>query len=179
MTVIYETPRTLVRAFEANDVDDCFVWMSDPEVARYELYPPYDYEETREDVLRAGALPINTPGVWNEYAVVTRDTRRVIGGVSFHYDDSENRSFEVGYRIATGHQRQGYAREAVHGLLQLVFSLGAHRVFAIMDVRNTASVRLAERLGMRREAHMLQNVWVKGEWNDEYIYAMLEHEFQP
>jgi RimJ/RimL family protein N-acetyltransferase len=35
-----------------------------------------------------------------------------------------------------------------------------------------------ERLGMRREAHLLENEFVKGEWADEFDYAMLEREWR-
>jgi RimJ/RimL family protein N-acetyltransferase len=35
-----------------------------------------------------------------------------------------------------------------------------------------------ERLGMRREAHLVENEWVKGEWQSELVYAILEHEWR-
>jgi RimJ/RimL family protein N-acetyltransferase len=44
-----------------------------------------------------------------------------------------------------------------------VEGLGLHRVVALL-----------ERLGMRREAHLVENEFVKGEWTDEVIYAVLE-----
>src|SRR5690606_40932683 len=50
---------------------------------------------------------------------------------------------------------------------------GLHRVAAQMDARNSASARLAERVGMRREAHLRSNWWCKGEWTDTLIYARL------
>lgn len=50
------------------------------------------------------------------------------------------------------------------------------RVIARIDARNDASVRLAERLGMRREAHLIANVWFKGAWSDEIDLALLEDE---
>ena len=46
-----------------------------------------------------------------------------------------------------------------------------------IDARNTASAAVLERLGMRREAHFVQNEWVKGEWTDEAVYAVLVHEW--
>ena len=52
-----------------------------------------------------------------------------------------------------------------------------HRVFGQIDARNTASARVLERLGMRREAHLVENEWVKGEWTDEVIYAVLAAEW--
>ena len=43
--------------------------------------------------------------------------------------------------------------------------------------RNTDSARVLGRLGMRHEAHFVQNEWVKGEWTDEAVYAVLAHEW--
>ena len=42
--------------------------------------------------------------------------------------------------------------------------------------RNTASARVLEKLGMRREAHLVENEWVKGEWQSELVYALLARE---
>jgi RimJ/RimL family protein N-acetyltransferase len=51
--------------------------------------------------------------------------------------------------------------------------LAMHRVFAQLDPRNSASARLCERLGMRREAYFREDIWFKGEWGDTAVYAML------
>lgn len=55
--------------------------------------------------------------------------------------------------------------------------LGFHRVIARVEARNTASARVLARLGMRREAEMVENERVKGEWQSESSYAMLEREW--
>jgi len=56
--------------------------------------------------------------------------------------------------------------------------LGLHRVVAKMDGRNAASARLAERLGMRREADHLSAEMFKGEWSDLVVYAILDDEWR-
>ena len=49
-------------------------------------------------------------------------------------------------------------------VLEFLFgSMLVHRVFASVDPRNKASVRLLAILGMRRQAHFLQSLWFKGE----------------
>ena len=52
-----------------------------------------------------------------------------------------------------------------------------HRVIGRLEARNVASARVLEKLGMRREAHFIENEWVKGEWQSEYVYAMLAEEW--
>jgi len=53
-----------------------------------------------------------------------------------------------------------------------------HRVIAMTACENVASVALLERLGLRREGHFRQSVWLKGKWEDEYLYAMLQEEWR-
>jgi RimJ/RimL family protein N-acetyltransferase len=73
----------------------------------------------------------------------------------------------------------GYATEASAVMVELAFStLGAHRVSGRLDARNDASARVLERLGMRREGHLVENEYVKGEWTDEALYAVLEVEWR-
>jgi RimJ/RimL family protein N-acetyltransferase len=68
--------------------------------------------------------------------------------------------------------------EAARLVVDFAFrELKMHRVFVDIDPRNTASVRIAEKLGMRREAWLVENVWSKGEWCDSVIYALLEREW--
>ena len=55
--------------------------------------------------------------------------------------------------------------------------LGFHRIFARLDAANQGSVGVVERLGLRREAHLIENDQFNGQWGDEYIYALLAREW--
>ena len=69
---------------------------------------------------------------------------------------------------------------ALRSLLDYCFhDLRLHRVRAVTDCLNTASVRLLAGVGMRREGHFRQHVWFKGRWSDEYLYAVLRAEWRP
>ena len=87
---------------------------------------------------------------------------------------------EVGITLTRAYQGQGYATEAVEGVLDWLFvSLGKHRIHARVDPRNEASIALLERVGMRKEGHLRESVWTKGEWADDMIYAILGKEWSP
>ena len=90
----------------------------------------------------------------------------------------EPRIVEIGFTLAKEHQGYGYANEAVGALLGYLFkNLRKHKVIAFTDVRNEKSIRLLENVGMRREGHLLQNYMTKGQWIDEYQYALLRSEW--
>lgn len=64
-------------------------------------------------------------------------------------------------------------------MLERGFSeVGCHRIFARLDAANRGSIGVVERLGMRKEAHLRQNDRFNGEWGDEFIYALLNEEWQ-
>jgi RimJ/RimL family protein N-acetyltransferase len=56
-------------------------------------------------------------------------------------------------------------------------SFGLHRVIGRTEARNAASARVLEKLGMRLEAQLVENEWVKGEWQSELVYAILDREW--
>jgi RimJ/RimL family protein N-acetyltransferase len=111
----------------------------------------------------------------------------VLDGVQHHHqvaDDGpvgqSHGQVEVGWIFDPAHGGQGYATEAVRALLDLVFTaLQARRAVARVDERNTSSRRLCERLGMRAEAHLVENEVFKGELSSEVDYALLSREWPP
>jgi len=111
--------------------------------------------------------------------VVLPETGAVIGDVVLFQVSQEHRAAEVGYIVHPDHAGRGYATEAAREMLRPGFEIfGMHRIIARLDARNTASARVLEHLGMRREAHFVQNEFFKGEWSDELVYAMLNDEWR-
>jgi len=87
---------------------------------------------------------------------------------------------ELGWALRPEETGQGYATEAVEAVLRICFEdLGLRRVTASCFTTHTASWRLMERLGMRREAHTVEDgLHPSGEWRDGYTYALLADEWR-
>ena len=118
------------------------------------------------------------PGEWFQFAIELKDTGVLIGDCGLKVNKEEPRQAEFGITLSPPYQGVGVASEAVACMLDYAFKiLGLHRVIAITDCLNKSSVVLMERLGMRREGHFIQNVWFKGAWGDEYLYAILQQEW--
>ena len=93
---------------------------------------------------------------------------------------AQHRQGEIGFIFHPDHHGHGLrdrggARAAARSRSR---ECGFHRVIGRLEARNAASARVLERLGMRREAHLVENEWVKGEWQSELVYAILEHEWR-
>lgn len=70
-------------------------------------------------------------------------------------------------------------RDRSRAVLRVAFQdMKMHRVVGRMEARNAASAAVMERLGMRREAHLVENEYVKGEWQSELVYAILDSEWR-
>lgn len=101
----------------------------------------------------------------------------LIGDIGIHFFD-EGRQVELGMTFDVAYQKQGFAREAMGALIAMLFNdFAKHRLTAVVDTRNTAAVNLLEKLGFRREAHYRQNIFFKGAWGDEYLYALLKSDY--
>ncbi len=87
---------------------------------------------------------------------------------------------ELGWVVDPAYAGLGFATEAARALLRICFDdLGLRRVTAGCFAANTASWRLMERIGMRRELHTLrESLHRSGEWLDGYGYALLAEEWR-
>ena len=177
--MILETQRLKLRPFQMSDLDPFVAYRSDPEVARYQGWDaPYPVEKAAAFIEEMAQATPATNGHWYQFAVELKQNGGMIGDCAFHTLPEDNRQAEIGFSFARSYQGFGYATEAVKRLLDYLFAdLGLHRVQAICDVENTASARLLERVGMRREAHFVDNTWFKGAWGSEYLYALLQYEW--
>ncbi|MPM89044.1 hypothetical protein SDC9_136152 [bioreactor metagenome] len=176
----FETPRLILRAFRPEDAAAFSAYRSDPEVARFQGWTaPYSLQQAQEFVAEMMRSIPGTPGQWYQIALEEKASGQVIGDVAFHIEANSPQQAILGITLASAAQGKGYATEAMHRLLQFLFDdLELHRVSAYIDVDNPASYHLVERLGFRREGHFVENTWFKGAWGSEYMYALLAREWQ-
>ncbi len=171
--------RLTLRRFGLTDVPALVAYRSRPEVARFQSWDaPYPAADGEAMIRAMLAEHPDTPGQWFQYAVTLRSTGELIGDCAARTDADDPRQAELGFTMAPAHQGRGYATEAARALLRYLFQTRAkHRVHACCDARNAASARVLERLGMRREGHLRESTWMKGEWTDDLLYAILDREW--
>ncbi len=173
-----ETARLVLRRLAEEDLVPFMAYLNDPEVARYQSWESYTEEQAREVIGRQEGVEPGTPGQWFTFAAELKETGVLIGHVALSVKADDHRQAEIGFTFARGHQGRGLAREAAEVVLDYAFEvLGLHRVVAVADCENVRSVALLERLGMRREGHFVENIWFKGAWGSEYLYALLRREW--
>jgi RimJ/RimL family protein N-acetyltransferase len=174
------TQRLMLRPFEETDLDDVYAYQSRPDVVRYLYWEVRDRDGAAE-ALRAkvAASCLTREGDRLTLAIVLPDEAAVIGEVLLKWISDQHRQGEVGFVLNPDHHGHGYATEAAREMLRLGFEVfGLHRIAGHCDARNDASASVMRRLGMRLEAHFVQNEIFKGEWGDELVFAMLAAEWE-
>jgi RimJ/RimL family protein N-acetyltransferase len=174
-----ETPRLHLRHFTVADLPTLLAYRNDPIVAKYQSWESMTEAEGRAFITEMQQHRPGVAGPGFQFAVALQPSGLHIGDCFFKLLDHDPRQAEIGYSLARAYWGHGFATEALVALLDYSFhTLDLHRVIAVTDCQNSASVALLERLGMRREGHFLQNIWFKGTWADEYQYAILGEEWR-
>ena len=149
-----ETERLILRPFEADDIDIIFQIYSDSETLHYTPFDPMSREQAEQHLCRIIEEGKRVPCLSYELAVVLKE-----------------------------HRGKHYAAEMTGVLLSYCFDeLGLHRANAVCNPENTASWKVLEKAGMRREALLKQKCrYVKNgvtSWQDELEYAILASEYR-
>jgi RimJ/RimL family protein N-acetyltransferase len=173
-----KSARTIIRQLRDSDFEPFLQYRCDPDVARFQLWDSFSQQDAVEFIKKHKSAQPGTPGEWIGLAIALEKTGDLIGDCAFKISDEDPAQAEIGFNLSPRFQGRGFATEAVRCLLDyLLCELDLHRVTAVTDCENAAAVALLERVGMRREGHFLQNVWFKGRWGDEYLYAILQDEW--
>jgi [ribosomal protein S5]-alanine N-acetyltransferase len=174
------TERLILRPLKKTDYQDYFEYMSVPETFRFERGEPITLKDARKFCKEWASK--KTVNFW---AVVLKETGKVIGNVSFFPErPPEFRTWNIGYIFNPAFQNKGYATEAARVVIRNAFTvLKVHRITGCCSPDNTASWKVLEKCGMRREALNLKDFPIRNDengqpvWLDSYQYAILEDEF--
>ena len=143
-------------------------------IAQIEAMSPADRAEVSPDWLARVRVAAEGDPWLTGFAVVERASGLAVGSCGFKGPPDADGVVEIAYSTDPAYRGRGYATEASRALLRLGFeALGWHRIIGRIDARNAASARVLERLGMRREAELVENEWLKGEWASEVVYAII------
>ena len=170
-----QSERLTLREFRGDDFDAVHSYACDVEVVRYMPWGPNTDDETRAFLERAQSYASADPRTGYELAVVETSADRLIGGIGLDANDQQG---VLGYCFARPAWGQGFATEAARLILDFGFeTLGIHRVRAGCDSENAASLRVLEKIGMRREGYFKHDCQIRGVWRDTVAFAILSDEW--
>lgn len=161
----------MLRRLSTDDLAAFQAYRHDPELGRYQGWSPMSDAEASAFLTEMHTAPLPNPGSWTQMAIAEPTTQRLIGDIGV-FLDQDGRYAEIGFTLARHAQGHGVGTAAVREAIRLIFeSSAADRVCGITDARNTASIRLLERVGMRRVE--TKNAIFRGEPCVEHVYAVV------
>ncbi len=173
-----ETKRLILRPITPDDKNEIFKYRCDKETNKYQSWIPETIDDV-ESFIEKIAKQINEPNTWFQFVIVEKQTQKIIGDLGIHFFDSENKQVEIGCTLNNDFQNQGYATESIKRVIDYLFKeLNKHRIIASIDPDNKNSIRLVERIGFRKEAHLVESLFINGKWVDDLVYALIEKDWE-
>lgn len=169
----------VVRELDERDIPLIHEYASDPEVTRFMTWGPNaSVTETAAFARGQMAEARRRPRDSYELVVASAADDELVGRVRLTIESEAQRRGDLGYVVRRARWGRGYATEAARLVLGFGFeTLRLHRIEATCSPENAASVRVLEKIGMRREGHFREHVLAHGLWRDSYLYAILEEEW--
>jgi len=172
-----ETDRLILRRMQLSDADDMFEYAHRADVTKHLTWDPHpDIMYTREYLAYVGTH--YTAGDFFDWAVVERESGRMIGTCGFTRFHCESDSAEIGYVLNPTYWGRGIATEAVGAVIRFGFQkLELNRIEAKFMEGNEASRRVMEKNGMKFEGIGRQCMYIKGEYRNVGTCAILRRDF--
>jgi [ribosomal protein S5]-alanine N-acetyltransferase len=173
-----ETERVILRKITLSDVDDVFEYASDNNVSRYTTWESH---KTIEDTLAFLNVVINKyenmqPSDWG---IVDKETNKFIGTCGWVYWNVVHNRAEIGYALSRSFWNKGLMTEAVEKVIDFGFNhMNLNRVEARCNVVNGGSERVMQKVGMKYEGLVREQMLIKGSYVNIKMYSILNQEWK-
>jgi RimJ/RimL family protein N-acetyltransferase len=177
--IYLNTERLIIRPININDAQALFEYRSNKEINRYQGWIPETIEDVNYFIENKISPKLNIPGTWYQMALILKANNEMIGDIGVHFPSSEPHQVELGCSLNYRYHGKGYASEALEPIISFIFQeLDKHRIIASIDSRNQPSIRLIERLGFQKKAHIKEKSDHIGIPTDDLIYAIKKEEWE-
>lgn len=172
-----ETKRLIIRPLTIEDKYELFEYRRDKETNKYQGWIPETIEDVEVFIGKTSKL-INIPETWFQCVIIEKETQKIVGDLGIHFIDTENKQVEIGCTLNKIFQNKGFATESIKQVIDYLFhELNKHRIITTIDPLNINSIRLVQRIGFRKEAHLVESFFLNGKWFDELIYVITEKDW--
>lgn len=143
-SILFESERVIVRSFCQDDILIFLAYRQDKEVERYQGWKDYSLKEAQDFVEWARNSSIASEKT--QLALVLKESNTMFGDIYLSFEETH---IDLGYTCASSFQKKGYMTEILNVVLPQLLQTHKKCIRTEIDVRNTESIRLCERLGFR------------------------------
>jgi RimJ/RimL family protein N-acetyltransferase len=175
---IIETERLILRPFSLDDAPEVQRLAGERDIAANTLTIPHPYEDgMAEEWISTHQEGFDKGELFN-LAITRRSDGALIGAIGLVVKP-QHECAELGYWVGKPYWNRGYCTEAARALVGYGFeSLGLNRIYSHHFVRNPASGRVMQKIGMAHEGRLRQHVKRWGAFEDLEQYGILRNEYQ-
>jgi [ribosomal protein S5]-alanine N-acetyltransferase len=173
------TKRLYLRELLPDDIAAIHALHSLPETDEFNtLGIPENIKATAKLLTEWLTLQNNTPRESYIFCLELKATKQFIGLMALNLGKANYKSGEVWYKLHVDYWNNSYATEALLELLKFGFTtLTLHRIEAGCAVDNIGSIKVLKKVGMTLEGRKRKRLPIRGEWVDNYFYAILEEDY--
>ena len=173
---IMETERLILRKFELSDAEDVYNnYASHDEVSKYVTWQTHKSINDTIAYLNNVVIPDYENEYTYRWAIVLKETGKVIGCIDVVHKNVEKQRAEIGYVLSDYYWGQGLMPEAGKAVVKYLFEEGFNRIQALHDEENPKSGRVMQKIGMEYEGTLKQyEKRSDGKFSNCKIYAIIK-----
>lgn len=173
-----KTDRLILREMTLGDAEFYFRHFNNDKVVEGSCFPgPKTLDAAKEELELYCIRPFKeNRGI--RWGIVRKNSNELIGTCGYYDWNKTSRRAEIGYDLDPAHWGQGIMTEALQAVLEYGFEkMGLNRIQAIIDSKNTRSVKLVRRLGFKKEGVLRQRSYFNGQFRDDVCFSLLKEEW--
>ncbi|MCE5223575.1 GNAT family N-acetyltransferase [bacterium] len=172
-----KTSRLAFRKLSLDDKEAIFHYSSDPEVTKYVLYPTHQSFDDTLSFINQTITKYEKQEV-SCWGVTLQSTHQLIGTADFVWWSTDHRKAEAAYCFSKEYWNQGYATEALMGLITFGFTyMDLNRVETRCFEENKASARVMQKAGMTHEGLLREVLYAKNQFRNTHYYSILKTDY--
>ena len=171
------TDRLILREMRRSDAKDMYEYSCNPKTSEFLLWDVHSSPEFTKEFIHY-VISKYKFGEYNDWALVYKNTGKMIGTAGFTRIDEENRVAEIGYVLNPDFWGMGLATEAAAEVIRFGFeNMNMHRIEAKFMFGNDASLAVMRKLGMKFEGYQRDLLFVKGRYRTIGTASILKSEY--
>jgi ribosomal-protein-alanine N-acetyltransferase len=176
--LIFETDRLIIRDFTLEDIEVIQQLVQEPEIYKYQHWGPNAPEDTSNFINMAINQQKESPRISYEMAIVEKETKMLLGAIGIRVKSSIHKKGDIGYWVRYDNWGKGIMTEAAQGVLKFGFEkLDLNKISATAAPLNIGSLKVLEKIGMSEEGFLKSDLFVRGNYRDSVMMAILKNEW--
>lgn len=170
-----ETERLILNAITSSDIPQIVEYLQDKVYSDFTSNIPYPYRKEDAEYWLQLAEEAFVKRQGFTFAIRNKD-KKLIGAIGLHDEGSDKA--EIGYWIAIPYWNQGYVTEAAKAIVDFGFrELKFNKIFATYFPHNPASGKVLEKIGLKKEAILIQHLKKDGQYYDIPLFSIFRNEY--